>query len=93
MQELARTSAFLSSAQIRILDGRGSVLANSGQQALGNEYLWLPSLLELFPDLDVSMFGGGPVTMAVPLDRLGRLQGGQEETFAWLTCRPAPSTP
>lgn len=82
LQELARTSAFLSSAQIRILDGRGSVLADSGQQGQGNEYLWLPSLLELFPDLDVSVFGGGPVAMAVPLDRLGRLEGRQEQTFA-----------
>ena len=78
LQELARTSAFLSSAQIKILDGRGSVLADSGQLARGNEYLWLPSLLELFPDLDASVFGGGPVNMAVPLDRLGR----QGQTFA-----------
>ena len=42
LQELARTSAFLGHAQIKILDGRGSALANSGQQAQGNEYLWLP---------------------------------------------------
>ena len=93
LQELARTSAFLSSAQIRILDGRGSVLAELGQQAQGNEYLWLPSLLELFPDLDASVFGGGPVNMAVPLDRLGRLLGRQDRRSPWPTCRPALSTP
>ena len=82
LQELARTSAFLSSAQIRILDGRGSVLADSGQHTEGNEYLWLPSLLELFPDLDPSVFGGGPVAMAVPLDRLGRVTGRQGQSFS-----------
>jgi len=75
LQELARTSAFLSNSRIRILDGRGNTLADSGQPASGNEYLWLPSLLELFPDLDASLFGGGPVRMAVPLDRSGRAEG------------------
>jgi signal transduction histidine kinase len=75
LQELARTSAFLSNARIRILDGRGSALADSGRQAQETEYLWLPPLLDLFPDLDASVFGGGPVTMAVPLDRLGRMMG------------------
>jgi signal transduction histidine kinase len=76
LQELARTSAFLSNAHIRILDGRGATLADSGRQDQGEEYLWLPPLLEIFPDLDASIFGGGPVTMAVPLDRRGRTQGG-----------------
>ncbi len=75
LQELARTSAFLSNSRIRILDGRGNTLADSGQQAPDVEYLWLPSLLELFPDLDASVFGGGPVRMAVPLDRAGRAEG------------------
>lgn len=75
LQELARTSAFLSNSRIRILDGRGATLADSGRQDQGEEYLWLPSLLALFPDLDASIFGGGPVTMAVPLDRRGRTQG------------------
>ncbi len=75
LQELARTSAFLSNARIRILDGRGNVLADSGRQAQETEYLWLPPLLDLFPDLDASVFGGGPVMMAVPLDRLGRMMG------------------
>jgi signal transduction histidine kinase len=75
LQELARTSAFLSNSHIRILDGRGNTLADSGQPASDVEYLWLPSLLELFPDLDASLFGGGPVRMAVPLDRSGRAEG------------------
>jgi signal transduction histidine kinase len=75
LQELARTSAFLSSSRTRILDARGNTLADSGRQDADVEYLWLPSLLELFPDLDASMFGGGPVRMAVPLDRFGRMQG------------------
>ena len=75
LQELARTSAFLSNSHIRILDGRGNTLADSGQPASDVEYLWLPSLLELFPDLDASLFGGGPVRMAVPLDRSDRAEG------------------
>ena len=75
LQDLARTSAFLSSSRIRILDARGNALADSGRQDADVEYLWLPSLLELLPDLDPSMFGGGPVRMAVPLDRSGRVQG------------------
>ena len=75
LQELARTSAFLSNSRIRILDNRGKTLADSGQQTPELEYLWLPSLLELFPDLDASLFGGGPVRMAVPLDRAGRAEG------------------
>jgi signal transduction histidine kinase len=75
LQELARTSAFLSNSRIRILDGRGNTLADSGQPAPDVEYLWLPSLLKLFPDLDASLFGGGPVRMAVPLDRSGRAEG------------------
>ncbi len=75
LQELARTSAFLSNARIRILDSRGGVLADSGRQEPSAEYLWLPSLLELFPDLDDSLFGGGPAAMAVPLDRGGRVMG------------------
>lgn len=75
LQELARTSAFLSSSRIRILDARGNALADSGRQDAAVEYLWLPSLLNLFPDLDASMFGGGPVRMAVPLDHYGRVQG------------------
>ncbi|HSN75497.1 MAG TPA: HAMP domain-containing sensor histidine kinase [Anaerolineae bacterium] len=75
LQELARTSAFLSNSRIRILDGRGNTLADSGQQTPDVEYLWLPSLLELFPDLDASVFGGGPVRMAVPLDHAGRAEG------------------
>lgn len=75
LQELARTSAFLSNSHIRILDGRGNILADSGQPASEVEYLWLPSLLALFPDLDASLFGGGPVRMAVPLDRSGRAEG------------------
>ncbi len=75
LQELARTSAFLSNSRIRILDGRGNTLADSGQPTPEEEYLWLPSLLEIFPDLDASLFGGGPVRMAVPLDRSGRAEG------------------
>ncbi len=75
LQELARTSAFLSNSRIRILDARRSVLADSGLQEQSNEYLWLPSLLELFPDLNANVFGGGPVMMAVPLDRMGRMPG------------------
>ena len=75
LQELARTSAFLSSARIRILDSRGGVLADSGRQEQSAEYLWLPSLLALFPDLGDSLFGSGPDAMAVPLDQGGQVIG------------------
>ncbi len=82
LQELARTSAFLSNAHIRILDSRGSVLADSGGPEQAAEYLWLPSLLELYPDLDAAIFGRGPAALAVPLDRWGRMMGRlQGQTF------------
>ncbi len=53
LQQLAQTSAFLSSAQIRILDRDETVLANSGLDGQEQVYLWLPSLLEQLPGLDL----------------------------------------
>ena len=54
LQRLAQTSAFLSNSQIRILNPDQSVLADSGLDSQEREYLWLPSLLEQFPDLQLS---------------------------------------
>ena len=54
LQRLAQTSAFLSNSQIRILNPDQSVLADSGLDSQEREYLWLPSLLEQFPDLELS---------------------------------------
>lgn len=53
LQQLAQTSAFLSSAQIRILDRDETVLADSGLDSQEQVYLWLPSLLEQLPGLDL----------------------------------------
>lgn len=44
LQRLAQTAAFLSSAQVRILDRDEGVLADSGLDSPDQEYLWLPSL-------------------------------------------------
>ncbi len=41
LQELARTSAFLSSARVRILDQHGRVLADSGGEAGVEEFAWV----------------------------------------------------
>ena len=54
LQRLAETSAFLSSSQIRILGQDEALLADSGLDSREQEYLWLPSLLEQFPGLDLS---------------------------------------
>ncbi|MEZ4767008.1 MAG: hypothetical protein R2844_01085 [Caldilineales bacterium] len=54
LQQLAQTSAFLSNSQIRILDQNEAVLADSGIDSQDQEYLWLPSLLEQFPGLELS---------------------------------------
>ncbi|MCB0042436.1 MAG: HAMP domain-containing histidine kinase [Caldilinea sp.] len=51
---MAQTSAFLSSAQIRILDRDQTVLADSGLEGQEQVYLWLPSLLDQLPDLDLN---------------------------------------
>ena len=57
VRDLARTSAFMSDARIRILDSRRNVIADSGLQDRDYEYIWLGPLLDLFPDLDPGRLG------------------------------------
>ena len=57
VRDLARTSAFMSDARIRILDARRNVVADLGLQDRDYEYIWLGPLLDLFPDLDPDALG------------------------------------
>ncbi len=85
LQQLARTSAFLSNSHVRILDAGQAAVADSGQSATGTaEYLWLQPLLELYPDLDASLFGGDPAAMVVPLEKDGTFSAGllDEQQFS-----------
>lgn len=85
LQQLARTSAFLSNSHVRILDADQSAVADSGQSATATaEYLWLQPLLELYPDLDASLFGGDPAAMVVPLEKDGTFSAGllDEQRFS-----------
>jgi signal transduction histidine kinase len=63
LEELASTSAFLGDARVRILDGDRSVLADSGDPGLPDEFLWLiPSgLAEIDPER------GGSVPFVFPM--------------------------
>lgn len=85
LQQLARTSAFLSNSHVRILDAGQTAVADSGQSATATaEYLWLQPLLELYPDLDASLFGGDPAAMVVPLEKDGTFSAGllDEQQFS-----------
>jgi signal transduction histidine kinase len=63
LEELASTSAFLGDARVRILAGDRSVLADSGDPGLPDEFLWLiPSgLAEIDPER------GGSVPFVFPM--------------------------
>ena len=86
--DLARTSAFMSDARVRILDARRNVVANSGLQDQDNEYVWLGPLLDLFPDLDPARLGEGPVILAVPLDQAQLFTGMLPDTTLSLSDLP-----
>ena len=49
LQELARTSAFLSNARVRIVDAQQNVLADSGPGDQESDYVWLVADLGLRP--------------------------------------------
>lgn len=68
LEELASTSAFLGDARVRILDSEGSVVADSGDPGLPDDFLWLiPSGLtevrgEIVPDRGESL----PIIIPMP---------------------------
>jgi len=63
LEELASTSAFLGDARVKILDGERSVVADSGDPGLPDEFLWLvPSgLAEIDPER------GGSIPFVFPM--------------------------
>jgi len=67
LQELAKTSAFLGNARVRIMDSRHSTLADSGAVAEGTEFVWILPPLEwrLAETAESSL----PWIFALPSDR------------------------
>lgn len=63
LQRLALTASFLSSTQIRILDRDEAVLADSGLESQEQAYLWLPSLLEQLPELELYNYDFGALLL------------------------------
>lgn len=88
VRDLARTSAFMSDARIRILDARRNVIADSGLQDRDYEYIWLGPLLDLFPDLDPGRMGEDPVILAVPIDEAQLFPGMLPDTTLSLSDLP-----
>ena len=88
VRDLARTSAFMSDARIRILDSRRNVIADSGLQDRDYEYIWLGPLLDLFPDLDPGRLGEDPVILAVPVDEAQLFPGMLPDTTLSLSDLP-----
>jgi signal transduction histidine kinase len=64
LQELAYTSAFLGNARVRIMDPEGTVIADSGDPAQPDEFIWLaPSGLA---EIDAERRGASPFIITLP---------------------------
>jgi signal transduction histidine kinase len=64
LQELAYTSAFLGNARVRIMDPDGEVIADSGDPAQPDEFIWLvPSGLA---EIDAERRGASPFIITLP---------------------------
>ncbi len=68
LEELASTSAFLGDARVRILDSEGSVVADSGDPGLPDDFLWLiPSgLTELRGEIAPERGASLPIIIPMP---------------------------
>ncbi len=68
LEQLAATSAFLGDARVRITDGEGAVLADSGDPGLPDEFLWIvPSpLLESRTEMGTPGASAAPQIIPVP---------------------------
>ena len=72
LEQLAFTSAFLGDARVRILDAEGTVIADSGDPGLPDEFLWLvPSALEELRE-EINPNRGGSVPLIFPLPSFAR---------------------
>ena len=89
LQQLAQTSAFLSSAQIRILDRDEALLADSGLESQEQVYLWLPSLLEQLPDLDLNENDLGALLLDPAFQNMAPMRGPHGFTAVPLSELPA----
>ena len=65
--ELASTSAFLGDARVRILSTAGDLIADSGDQGMSDEFLWvIPSGLA---EIDTERSGTSPFILSMPTMR------------------------
>ncbi len=72
LEQLAFTSAFLGDARVRIMDADGTVVADSGDPGLPDEFLWLvPSALEELRE-EIGPSRGGTVPLIFPLPSFAR---------------------
>jgi two-component system, OmpR family, sensor histidine kinase BaeS len=80
--ELARTSAFLGNSQVRILSQDGTVLADSGDPGLPDEFVWLvPSGLA---EVDAERQRPTPFILSVPPRAPGAGAAGGRESLPFL---------
>ena len=73
LHELARTASFLGNVQVKILDDRRRVVADSGQPTEVNEFVWIVTPVEVnvqlpdgFPHASIMVLPGGHLS-AVPI--------------------------
>jgi signal transduction histidine kinase len=74
LHELARTASFLGNVQVKILDDRRRVVADSGQPTEVNEFVWIVTPVEVnvqlpdgFPDASIMLLPGGqPSLVPIP---------------------------
>jgi signal transduction histidine kinase len=73
LHELARTASFLGNVQVKILDDRRRVVADSGQPTEVNEFVWIVTPVEVnvqlpdgFPHASIMVLPGGHLP-AVPI--------------------------
>ena len=100
LHELARTASFLGNVQVKILDDRRRVVADSGQPTEVNEFVWIVTPVEMnvqlpdgFPHASIMVLPGGhlsavPIPGAEPFTILEQLPPETEYIVVHRTERP-----
>jgi signal transduction histidine kinase len=84
LDELARTASFLGNVQVRILDQRQQVLADSGHPTEVEEFAWIlaPTGMEIYPpSLDIRV---RPSIMVLPTGHFSRQELLEGDPFEFL---------
>jgi len=83
LRDLARTSAFLIDARVRLLDAEAGVLADSGPTVEADELLWIAAPVDPVADADVAV-DARQKSVAPPADRLQGSAGEAPLVFAFV---------